>query len=228
MFLSPLGERLGEGMQVSDMLRGQADTAMIGTFPMSRRFVLGGASLALTACFDRPCHEKNPEQRAFLEGLARLAKPALGSGNPLQVEEAARQSVKLWSQIGAFTDWCGTLRKIEGTSQNVAVTLEIGPQVTLFAFNDWTLALAGSIADLFASRTREAKPPGLSEGAVAALKTFRLGDRVQIAGRMGEIAGSSLFDISSLIGKSEAENRQFLQAPRFVARIESLAPPKRA
>jgi hypothetical protein len=199
------------------------------TYLASRRTLLvGGSSLALAGCFDRPCHEKNPEQRAFLEGLAKLAKPALGSGNPLQVEEAARQSVKLWSQVGAFTEWCGTLRKIEGTAQNVAVTLEIGPQVTLFAFNDWTLALAGSIADLFSTRTREAKPPGLSDGAVAALKTFRLGDRVQVAGRMGEIAGSSLFDISTLIGKSEAENRQFLQTPRFVARIETLVPLKRA
>ena len=197
--------------------------------PASRRtLLLGSAGFALTGCFDRPCHEKNPEQRAFLEGLGRLARPALASGNPLQVEEAARQSVRLWSQVGSFTDWCGTLRKIEGTSQNVAVTLEIGPQVTLFAFNDWTLALAGSIADLFSTRTREAKPPGLSDSAVAALKTFRLGDRVQVAGRMGEIAGSNLFDIPSLIGRSEAENRQFLQTPRFIARIESLAPPRRA
>jgi hypothetical protein len=193
-----------------------------------RSFAVGSASLLLSGCFDRPCHEKNPEQRGFLEGLARLSRPALGSGNPLQIEEAARQSVKLSSQVGAFTDWCGTLRKIEGTSQNVAVTLEIGPQVTIFAFNDWTLALAGSIADFFSARTREAKPPGLSESAVAALKTFRLGDRVQVAGRMGEIAGSGLFEISQWIGKSEAENRQFLQSPRFVARIETLAPPKRA
>jgi len=199
---------------------------------MRRSLLLGTASLALPlslgGCFDRPCHEQNPQQRDFLLGLAKLSKPALSSGNPLQIEEAAKQSMKLSAQVGAFSDWCGTLRKIEGTAQKVAVTIEIGPQVTLFAFNDWTLALAGSIADFFSTRTREAKPPGLSDGAVAALKTFRLGDRVQLAGRMGEIAGSGLFDVSQWIGKSEAENRQFLQTPRFIGRIEALAAPKRA
>jgi len=197
-----------------------------------RTFLLGSASVALPlglgGCFDRPCHEQNPQQREFLAALAKLAKPALSSGNPLQIEEAAKQSMKLSSQVGVFSDWCGTLRKIEGNAQNVAVTIEIGPQVNLFAFNDWTLALAGSIADLFSTRTREAKPPGLSEAAVAALKTFRLGDRVQLAGRMGEIAGSGLFDVSQWIGKSEAENRQFLQTPRFIGRIEALTAPKRA
>ena len=33
--------------------------------------------------------------------------------------------------------------------------------------------------------------------------------------------------VSRLLGKSEAENRQFLQTPRFVARIEVLGPPKK-
>jgi hypothetical protein len=195
-----------------------------------RAFLVGCGALCLGGCFDRPCHENNPQQRAFLEDLGRLSKPALTSGNPLQIEEAAKQSLGLASKVGAFADWCGTLRKIEGTAQSVAVTIEIGPNVTIYAFNDWTLAMAGSIKDFFSTRSREAKPPGLSEAAVAALKTFRLGDRVQVAGKMGEIAGSGLNfkDLTSVFGKSEAEHRQFLQTPRFVARIEQLTPPKRA
>ncbi len=192
-----------------------------------RSFLLGGASFALGGCFDRPCHEANPEQKRFLDELAALARPALASSNPLQIEEAAKQSVALADKVGAFSEWCGTLRKIEGNAENVAVTVEVGPNVSLYAFNDWTLAMAGSVADLFSTRSRPAKPPGLSEAAVAALKTFRLGDRVQLAGRLGEIAGSGLFDFSRLLGKSEAENRQFLQTPRFVARIEALGPPKK-
>ncbi len=192
-----------------------------------RSFIVGGVSLALGGCFDRPCHEANPEQKKFLDGLAVLAKPALTSSNPLAIEEAAKQSVALANQVGAFGEWCGTLRKIEGNSENVAVTIEVGPNVSLYAFNDWTLAMAGTVADLFSTRSRQSKPPGLSEAALAALKTFRLGDRVQLAGRMGEIAGSGLFDFSRLLGKSEAENRQFLQTPRFVARIEALGPPKK-
>ena len=39
---------------------------------------------------------------------------------------------------------------------------------------------------------------------------------------MGAIAGSGVFDLSRLFGKSEAEHRQFLQMPRFVARIERM------
>jgi hypothetical protein len=46
-------------------------------------------------------------------------------------------------------------------------------------------------------------------------------------GKMGEIAGSGLFDLSRWLGKSEAEHRQFLQTPRFVARIEALAAEKK-
>ena len=65
-------------------------------------------------------------------------------------------------------------------------------------------------------------PPGLSDGAIAALKTLRLGERIALAGRMEAIAGSGLFDLSRLFGKSEQDNRQFLQAPQFVARIEAL------
>ncbi len=195
--------------------------------PGRRVFLFGGASLALGGCLEKSCYEANPEQKKFLDGLSSLAKPALGSNNPLRVEEAAMQSMALGNKVGAFSEWCGVLKKIEGTATNVAVTVEIGPQVTLYAFNDWTLAMAGSIADLFSTRSREAKPPGLSDAAVAALKTFRLGDRVQLAGRMGEIAGSGLFDLSNLFGKSEAESRQFLQTPRFVARIDQLAAPKK-
>ena len=193
-----------------------------------RTIILGSAGLTLGGCFDRPCHERNPVQRSFLEGLAALAKPALASSNPLQVEEAARQSVALADKVGAFSDWCGTVRKIEGNAQTAAVTIEVGPQVSLYAFNDWTLAFAGSIADLFSTRSREPPPPGLSEAAIAALKTLRLGERVTLSGRMGEIAGSGLFDLSRLFGKTDADHRQFLQAPRFVARIEALVASKKS
>lgn len=151
----------------------------------------------------------------------------MASGNPLQIEEAAKQSIALADKVGAFSDWCGTLTKIEGTAQNVAVTIDIGRAVSLYAFNDWTLAFAGSVLDLFSTRTREPPPPGLSDPAIAALKTLRLGERISLSGRMGQIAGSGVFDWSRLFGKSEAEHRQFLQTPRFVARIEALAAEKK-
>jgi hypothetical protein len=41
---------------------------------------------------------------------------------------------------------------------------------------------------------------------------------------MSEIAGNDLFDFTRLFGKSDADHRQFVQTPRFVARIETLAP----
>jgi len=194
----------------------------------SRRvIVLGSAGFVLGGCFDRPCHERNPAQKAFLDGLSVLAKPALSSKNPLAVEEAARQSVALADKVGGFYEWCGTIRKIEGTAQTAAVTIEIGPQVSLYAFNDWALAFAGSVTDLFSTRSRQTPPPGLSDQAVAALKTLPLGERVTLSGRMGAIAGSGVFDLSRLFGKSDAEHRQFLQTPRFVARIEALAASKK-
>ena len=196
---------------------------------MKRRALLvGGAGLVLGGCFDRPCHERNPAQKAFLDGLSALAKPALSANNPLAVEEAAKQSVALASKVGAFSDWCGTIRKIEGNAQTVAVTVEIGPQVSLYAFNDWALAFAGSVTDLFSTRSRQAPPPGLSDTAIAALKSLRLGERVTVSGRMGEIAGSGVLDLSRLFGKSVAEHRQFLQTPRFVARIEVIAALKKS
>jgi len=192
-----------------------------------RSFILGGASLALSACFDEPCEERNPAQKAFLDGLRALAKPALASKNPLQVEEAAKQSVALAEKVGAFADWCGTITRIEGNAQTVALTLDIGRQVSLYAFNDWALAFAGSVADLFSTKSRQAPPPGLSDTALAALKALQLGERVSLSGRMGKIAGAGVFDLSRLLGKSEAEHRQFLQAPRFVARIEALTASKK-
>ena len=192
-----------------------------------RSFVLGSTGFVLTGCFDTPCEEENPAQKAFLDGLRALAKPALASNNPLQVEEAANQSVALADKVGGFSGWCGTLTKIEGNAQTVAVTVDIGRQVSLYAFNDWTLALAGSLADMFSTRSREAPPPGLSDAAIAALKTLRLGERVLLSGRMGEIAGSGVFDLSRLFGKSDADHRQFLLAPRFVARIEALTASKK-
>jgi hypothetical protein len=190
-----------------------------------RAFVIGGA-LGLAGCFDEPYYEQNATQKKFLEDLKSIAKPALASNNPLQIEDAARKTVTRADQVGAFNDWQGILKTIEGNAQNMAVTLEIGPQVSLYAFNDWALALAGSLAGLFSTRSREAPPPGLSDPAIAALKTFRLGERVALAGRMGAIAGSGLFDLSRLFGKSDTDNRQFLQAPQFVARIEALTSEK--
>lgn len=190
-----------------------------------RAFLLGGA-LLVGGCFDKPYYEQNERQKKLLGELKELSKPALTSNNPLQIEEAVKKSLVLADGVGAFKDWQGVLKQIEGNAQNVAVTIEIGPQVSLYAFNDWTLALTGAmtgaIADLFSTRSRESPPPGLSDSAIAALKTFRLGERVALDGRMGAIAGSGLFDLSRLIGKSASDNRQFLQAPRFVARIEAL------
>jgi len=191
-----------------------------------RSFVVGTPALALAGCFDSPCEEENPAQKGFLDGLRALAKPALASNNPLQVEEAAQQSVTLTDKVGGFAGWCGTLTRIEGNAQTVAVTVDVGRQVSLYAFNDWALALAGSLADLFSTRSRETPPPGLSDSAIAALKTLRLGERVLLSGRMGEIAGSGVFDLSRLFGKSDADHRQFLLAPRFVARIEALTASK--
>jgi len=135
--------------------------------------------------------------------------------------------VALADKVGGFSGWCGTLTRIEGHAQTVAVTVDIGRQVSLYAFNDWTLAAAGSLADLFSTRSRETPPPGLSDAAITALKTLRLGERVLLSGRMGEIAGSGVFDLSRLFGKSDAEHRQFLQTPRFVARIEALTASKK-
>jgi len=189
-----------------------------------RTVLLGGTSLALGGClFDRAYYEKNPQQKAFLDGLQALARPALDSDNPLKIEEAAKQSVVLADKVGVFTGWRGIVKVVEGNAQKVSVTFDIGPQVSLYAFNDWALAMAGSVTDLFSTRSRETPPPGLSDGAIAALKTFRLGQTVAISGRMGEIAGSGLFDLTRLFGKSDWDNRQFLQTPRFVARIETLA-----
>ena len=128
-------------------------------------------------------------------------------------------------KLGLYRGQPMELTKIEGNAQDVALTIDIGRQVSLYAFNDWALAFAGSVADLF-TRSRATPPPGLSEAAIAALKTLRLGERVVLSGRMGEIAGSGLFDLSRLLGKSAAEHRQFLQTPRFVARIEALAASK--
>ena len=181
------------------------------------------AALLLGGCFEGSCYESNAQQRKFLAGLTALAKPALASNNPLAIEEAAKQTLSLSDKVGDFSGWCGTLKVIEGNAQTVAITIEIGPNVSLYAFNDWTLAMAGSLADLLASRSGQAPPPGLSGAAIAQLKTFRLGQQIKFAGHMGEIAGSSLFDLSRMFGKSDADNREFLQAPRFVARIDSLA-----
>lgn len=197
-----------------------------------RTLLLGAASFALPlglgGCFDRPYYEKNPEQKQFLDELGRIAKAALGSGNPLQMEHAAQQCLQLAYKASPMKEWHGVLRKIEGTSQDVTVTIEIGPQVTLYSFNDSMLKHTERLRDLF-SRTGP-RPMGLSREAVAALKAFRLNDQVMITGRVGDIAGSGLSfaELKGMFGRSEFDYRQFLQAPQFIASIESLAPPKRS
>ena len=136
---------------------------MIYDFDMIRRsFVLGAPSLVLGGCFDTPCEEENSAQKAFLDGLKSLAKPALASNNPLQVEEAAKQSVLLAEKVGAFTGWCGTLTRVEGNAENVSITVDVGRQVSLYAFNDWALAFAGSVA---ASRYMARTTPSMSSMA---------------------------------------------------------------
>ncbi|MBV8394554.1 MAG: hypothetical protein JOY81_15360 [Alphaproteobacteria bacterium] len=188
-----------------------------------RTALLAGLAFVPAACFEGSCYESNAQQKKFLDDLAAISKKALATDNPLAIEEGVKQTFLRSESVGSFSDWCGTLKAIEGNTQSMSITLEIGPRVSLYAFNDWALATAGAVADLFSTRSRESPPPGLSEGAVAALKTFRLGERVQLAGRMGAIAGSGLFDLSRLLGRSDTENRVFLQSPRFVARIEALA-----
>src|SRR4051812_35550030 len=85
-----------------------------------RRLVLfGSAGVLLAGCFDRPWYEENPQQKAFLDGLQALAKPALASNNPLRLEDAAKKSLELATKTGAFSDWQGILRTVEGTAQKV-------------------------------------------------------------------------------------------------------------
>ena len=62
------------------------------------------------------------------------------------------------------------LGKIEGNAQAVAVTIQIGRQISLYAFNDWTQAFAGSVVEFFSTRSRELPPAGLSDPAIAAAK----------------------------------------------------------
>src|SRR5215204_4088552 len=78
------------------------------TMNISRRSIfLGGSAFSLSGCFDRPWYEENPQQKAFLDGLQVLAKPALASNNPLRLEEAAKKSLELAAKTGAFGDWQG-------------------------------------------------------------------------------------------------------------------------
>jgi hypothetical protein len=206
--------------------------AKAGAEDVTRRAVLfGGLCLSLTptlgGCFDKPWYEENPQQKAFLAELQALAKPALASNNPLRLEEATKQSLALAARTGAFTEWQGILRTIEGNAQKMAVSIDIGPQVSLYAFNDWALGMASAVADLFSTRSRDSPPPGLSDQAITALKTFKLNERVTLSGRFGQIAGAGLFDLANVFGKSDADNRQFLQVPRFVARIDTLVVTKK-
>src|SRR5260370_20705597 len=106
---------------------------------LRRSILLGTSSLVLTGCFDTPCEEENPAQKAFLDGLRALAKPALASNNPLQVEEAANQSVALADKVGGFAGWGGNLTRIEGNAQPLAVPFVLGRPVLLSSFIDLTL-----------------------------------------------------------------------------------------
>src|SRR5260370_10933835 len=175
---------------------------------LRRSIVFGSLGFTLGGCWETPCYERNAKQKAFLDGLQPLAKPALASNNPLRIEEAAKQSVALADKVGAFADWCGTIRTIEGNAETVAVTIEVGPQISLYAFNDWKLAMTGNaatmIADLFSTRSREAPPPGLSDPAIAALKTFRLGGRGKLGRRPGGSAGSGPCHVSPVFCKGGA------------------------
>src|SRR5258708_6853801 len=117
-------QALEEGVEGRRARQGAGQGRMIAG---RRSFVLGG--LAVGGCiFDRAYYEKNAEQKAFLDGLQALAKPALASNNPLQIEEAAKRSMALAAKVAVFTDWRGILKVVDGNAQDVAVTLEIGPQ----------------------------------------------------------------------------------------------------
>ena len=50
-------------------------SAIAGGGDVSRRaFLFGGIGLALTGCFDRPCHERNPAQKAVVTIGNRLLR----------------------------------------------------------------------------------------------------------------------------------------------------------
>ena len=52
----------------------------------------------------------------------------------------------------------------------------------------------------------KSKPaPGLSEATTAALKSLRIGEHVMLSGRMGEIAGSGVFDLSRPVRQERRE-----------------------
>ena len=88
---------------------------------------------------------------------------------------------------------------IEGIGQKVAVTVEIGRKFRSTRSTTGRSPWRARSPTCSRRETRKPPPPGLSDTAVAALKTFRLGDRVCLSGRLGEIAGSGLFDISCAV-----------------------------
>jgi hypothetical protein len=87
--------------------------------------------------------------------------------------------------------------------------------------------MAGCRRRLFSTRSRDSAPPGLSDQAVAGAKNLQLNERLTLSGRFGRDRRLGLFDLSNVFGKSDADNRQFLQVPRFVARIDTLAATKK-
>ena len=88
-----------------------------------RLFLLGTGATTLAGCFDKPYYEQNPEQKNFLGDLQEIAKPALASNNPLQIEEAARKTLARADQVGAFSDWQGLLKVVEsGREHEIALT----------------------------------------------------------------------------------------------------------
>ena len=76
-----------------------------------RGILLGAAGLLLGGCFESSCYESNPQQKKFVADLAAIAKPAMASNNPLAIEEAVKRTLALSEAVGAFADWCGTLRR---------------------------------------------------------------------------------------------------------------------
>ncbi len=188
-----------------------------------RNIVLGGSAFGLAGCFDRPWYEENAQQKAFLDGLQALAKPALASNNPLRLEEATKKSLELAARTGRLHGLAGhpahrRRQRPEGRHHHRDRPASFALRIQRLGTRHGRRRRRPVLHTIARKR-----PPGLSDPAIAALKTFRLNERVTLSGRLGEIAGSGLFDLTTLFGKSDADNRQFLQVPRFVARIDTLA-----
>ena len=166
-----------------------------GRKTMTLRRSSSASTLALAGCFDTPCEEENPAQKAFLDGLqrarqarARLQQPAAGRGSGQAERGAGRQGRRL-------------LRLVRHAAPRSRATPRRSPSRSISAAKfrstrsttgpwPWRARWPTSSPHDRASRRRRAFPMP----AIAALKTLRLGERVLLSGRMGEIAGSGVFD----------------------------------